>query len=85
MSRRFVFAYTLADDAAVGEAVPAHVEYWTRAHLENYLGGPFADRSGGLIVFSLTDLESARSMTDGDPFVTRGLIRERWVKEWVPQ
>jgi hypothetical protein len=35
----------------IQQIVPLHVEYWGKYKSKNYLGGPFADRSGGLIIF----------------------------------
>jgi hypothetical protein len=35
----------------IQSVVPLHVEYWRQRNLKGYMGGPFADRSGGLITF----------------------------------
>jgi uncharacterized protein YciI len=81
---RFIFFYTMSDDAErVGATVPAHVDYWHAAGLEDYLGGPFADRSGGLITFSAPGPEAAAEAVERDPFVLAGVIRDRWIKEWL--
>lgn len=81
---RFIFFYTMSDDAErVRETVPAHVDYWHRAELEDYQGGPFADRSGGLITFSADGPDAAMEAVAGDPFVVAGVIRDRLVKEWL--
>lgn len=37
-----------------------------------YLGGPFADRSGGLITFEASSRERAERMTAHDPFAHAG-------------
>lgn len=37
-----------------------------------YLGGPFADRSGGLITFEASSPERAERMTAHDPFAHAG-------------
>ena len=86
MARRFVYVYTMKHlPDRIRELVPKHVEYWKSRHLDGYAGGPFADRSGGLIVFDATTVEDANGLADADPFVTHGLIETRWVKEWLPQ
>jgi uncharacterized protein YciI len=86
MTRQFAFFYLMRDDApGIREAVPEHVAYWKGARLDGYRGGPFADRSGGLITFRAADLEEASAIVGRDPFVRRGLLRERWTKEWLPE
>jgi uncharacterized protein YciI len=81
---RFIFFYTMTDDAErVRDTVPAHVAYWREARLEDYQGGPFADRSGGLITFTAAGREEAAEMVERDPFLMAGVIGQRWVKEWI--
>lgn len=48
-----------------------------------YLGGPFADRSGGLITFEASSPERAEWTTAHDPFARHGLLGRHWRKEWV--
>jgi uncharacterized protein YciI len=84
MMKRFVFCYTMTDAVhRIRDTVPAHVAYWERASLEHYRGGPFADRSGGLITFGAADLAAASAIVERDPFVLQGLVRDQWVKEWL--
>jgi len=84
MSKRFVFVFSLNGDVtAVRAAVPAHVEYWTRANVD-YLGGRFGDRTGGLLTFGASDLQAASAIIARDPFVQRGLVGEHWTTEWAP-
>jgi uncharacterized protein YciI len=63
--------------------VPRHVEYWKEQSLPGYAGGPFSDRSGGLIIFEAAALTEAQSLVDGDPFMMEGVLSTRWVKEWL--
>jgi uncharacterized protein YciI len=85
-SRSFVFFYLMKPQPeGIRETVPLHVEYWKSLNLAGYSGGPFADRSGGLIVFDATSLEEATRMVDGDPFAGRGLLQSHWIKEWQRQ
>lgn len=86
MRRSFVFFYLMKPHPeGMREAVPLHVEYWKSLNLAGYSGGPFADRSGGLIVFDTASVEEATRIVDGDPFVDRDLLQSRWVKEWHRQ
>ena len=59
-----------------------HAAYWRELALNDYLGGPFGDRSGGLITFSAESMAEAQRLVAGDPFVREGLIARHWVKEW---
>jgi uncharacterized protein YciI len=63
--------------------VPSHVEYWREHKLEGYVGGPFADRSGGLITFEAESIEGATRIVTDDPFVREDLLEDKWIKEWV--
>lgn len=86
MASEFVFFYLMKEGApGIREAVPGHVAHWKAARLEGYRGGPFADRSGGLITFRAADLREATELVERDPFVRLGLLRERWTKEWAPE
>jgi uncharacterized protein YciI len=67
----------------IGPVVPGHVQYWHSANLADYQGGPFADHSGGLIMFGAPSLEAANAVVEQDPFVQADLIEQRWIKEWV--
>ncbi len=86
MAAQFVFFYTMREGAPeLRDAVPEHVAYWRRTGLDGYLGGPFADRSGGLITFRAGDAREAFAIVERDPFVLRGLVRDRYLKEWLPE
>jgi uncharacterized protein YciI len=86
MAKQFVFFYLMRKDApGIREAVPEHVAHWKGARLDGYRGGPFADRSGGLITFRAADAEQATAIVERDPFVLRGLLQDRWTKEWLPE
>lgn len=77
------YFYLMTDEADRLRAVaPRHAAYWTERRLRGYRGGPFADRSGGLITFEVDSGEEARRLVAGDPFVTAGLIAKSWLKEW---
>jgi uncharacterized protein YciI len=85
MSARFVYVYSMADDpAAVRRVAPRHADYWQGLHLADYAGGPFGDRSGGLITFSADDGAQAEAVVAGDPFVREGLLERHSLKGWEP-
>jgi uncharacterized protein YciI len=65
--------------------VPAHVDYWKSKKLDDYQGGPFSDRSGGLITFAVENLERANEIIKNDPFILNDLIDQNWIKEWLPE
>jgi uncharacterized protein YciI len=80
----FAFLYSMSDDAgAIRRVVPEHVAYWRDAAPGGYRGGPFADRSGGLILFDAPDLNAAEAAAASDPFVREGVLRESRVREWL--
>jgi uncharacterized protein YciI len=82
--KRFVYFYfNRFDPEKIRRSVPAHVEYWQTASLEDYAGGPFGDRTGGLISFSAPSLEEATAIVLQDPFIQEDLIDQKWIKEWI--
>ena len=86
MSLRFAYFYLMADDPArVRATVPRHVAHWHDLGLAGYLGGPFADRTGGLITFQADDDQQAQRAVDTDPFVQEGLLKAHWLKQWTPE
>lgn len=84
MEKRFAFFYFMKKEPEKKRAaVPSHIEYWKGCSLQGYEGGPFADRSGGLITFEAENLEEATSIIMDDPFVLQGLIESKYIKEWA--
>jgi uncharacterized protein YciI len=83
MSKHYVFFYffQVSPDRLM-EVVPAHREYWDEIGPSHFTGGPFADRDGGMIIFSAGSLEEAEKKARDDPFVTEEIIDRMWVKEW---
>jgi uncharacterized protein YciI len=80
---RFAYMYFMtSDEGAVRRTAPVHADYWNQLQLPGYAGGPFADRSGGLITFFAQDEQQARHMIDADPFMRAGLIKTQWLKQW---
>lgn len=50
---KFVYFYLMSQDIeTIKQTAPDHVNYWHNLNLADYEGGPFADRSGGMILFN---------------------------------
>jgi uncharacterized protein YciI len=82
--KRFVYFYfNKQEPEKVRQVVTAHVEYWKSARLPGYSGGPFGDRTGGLISFLAQDKSAAEQIANQDPFVLEDCIASSWLKEWV--
>jgi uncharacterized protein YciI len=80
---RFAYVYLMTEDPDRVRAVaPRHAAYWQGLDLPNYLGGPFADRSGGLMTFEARSVDEAERLAADDPFVREALLASRWLKEW---
>ncbi len=81
---RFLYFYLMGDDVdRVRDVASHHAAYWHDLGLPEYLGGPFADRSGGLITFEADSAEQADRLIDGDPFVREGLLQRSWTRQWL--
>ena len=79
---RILYFYLMSDAPdRVRTVAPLHAAYWRQLGLGQYLGGPFADRSGGLITFEAGSLSEAGQLVADDPFVREDLLERRWVKE----
>jgi uncharacterized protein YciI len=83
---RIAYLYWMRDDPGrVRTVAPEHAAYWRDLGLPGYVGGPFADRSGGLITFGADSLEQAGGIIAADPFVLEELIESSVVKQWIPE
>lgn len=86
MSAQYAYFYLMhTDGEAVAEAAPEHVAHWRGLGLDDYVGGPFEDRTGGLIMFRATGSSQAEQAVATDPFVRRGLVQTSWLKRWTPE
>lgn len=83
---RFLFFYLMNNEPGrVRDVAPRHAAYWQDLALSGYLGGPFADRSGGLITFEARSAGQAEEFVNGDPFLRQGLLGSWWLEEWLPE
>ena len=81
---RVLYFYLMKEAPDRVQAVaPAHAEYWNAMGLGEYLGGPFADRSGGLITFEVASIAEAERLVTRDPFVQEHLLERRWLQQWL--
>jgi uncharacterized protein YciI len=82
---RFLYFYLMRDGAAerTRTVAPRHATYWHELSLPDYLGGPFADRTGGLITFECASVTEAERLVAADPFVVGDLLERRWLREWM--
>jgi uncharacterized protein YciI len=84
--KRYVFLYLMKQEAErVRTIAPDHAAYWKALGLRGYLGGPFANRDGGLITFEADEREDAERAVAGDPFVLADLLHQHWMKEWLTE
>ncbi|MCW4039886.1 MAG: YciI family protein [Candidatus Bathyarchaeota archaeon] len=83
MVRHFAYFYFNKQDPKIPSVVPIHVEYWKTSEVKGYMGGPFVDKSGGLIIFRASSLEEAMEVIMKDPFILEDLIERKWIKEWM--
>jgi len=65
--------------------LPYHIEYLDKLDKEGkiYGRGPFADGSGGLVIYIADTFEEARFMAENDPHVLEK-VRSLELKEWKP-
>ena len=84
MAKQFAYFYFMKQESdKIQSVVPLHVEYWKKSNLSGYMGGPFADKSGGLIIFKAESMAEATNIIMADPFVSEDLLEGKWIKEWL--
>jgi uncharacterized protein YciI len=70
--KRFLYFYLMRNrPEAIRKVVPAHVQHWKTRNVPEYVGGPFADLTGGLIPFAAASLEDTQQVIHDDPFLLR--------------
>jgi uncharacterized protein YciI len=83
-AKRFIYFYFNRNEPEkVRQTVPAHIGYWKRADLKGYMGGPFGDRTGGMISFIASGIQEATEIIQQDPFILEDLVDQNWIKEWI--
>jgi len=63
---------------------PRHLAFLEQHHSQGriYARGPFADGSGGLVIYLAESLESATTLAESDPYVSHG-ARRLELHEWA--
>lgn len=86
MADRYAYFYFMrADGDRIRAVATEHAAHWHALELDDYLGGPFEDRTGGLITFRVEDAAQAAHAVAADPFVREGLLETHWLKRWIPE
>ena len=81
---RIAYFYLMRDEPnRVRSVAPEHATYWDGLGLPEYVGGPLADRSGGLITFRAGSMGEAESLVANDPFMRAELLETARVNEWM--
>ena len=84
MRKRYVYIYFLKPlYDKIRQIKSQHTDYWENVKMKNYIGGIFADNSGGIISFSANGLEEISEIILNDPFNKQNLIENRLIKEWI--
>ncbi|PIC69864.1 hypothetical protein CSV77_11385 [Sporosarcina sp. P16b] len=67
------------------EVLPRHIEYLDRLDEQGkiFARGPFADQSGGLIIYRADSFEEALQLAEADPHVIEK-VRRLELKKWNP-
>lgn len=82
MIRMVYFYFKKNVPQQIAALAPEHAAYWQVQGLAHYSGGPFEDRSGGLITFSVDNLDHAQQPVRDDPFIKAGVLEQHWIKVW---
>jgi uncharacterized protein YciI len=64
-------------------SLPGTLPKWHGLGLGGYLGGPFDDRSGGLISIEADSGEEAERLIAADPFVREELLASSSIERWL--
>ncbi|PSR35209.1 MAG: hypothetical protein C7B46_02020 [Sulfobacillus benefaciens] len=80
---KFVAWLTIVDHDKNLQHRPEHLAYIGEQYRAGKvsLAGPFADKSGGLVVYEAETMEEARRLANNDPIVSSG-ARTVVVKSW---
>lgn len=83
--KTYIFMYFLVDDVQkIKNTIGPHVKYWKNEEFNYYRGGPFSDKTGGLIIFTSKSYEEATEIINNDPFIKGDTLKEYLLKEWIP-
>jgi uncharacterized protein YciI len=79
----FAALLEMIDPVKNQELRPQHLEYLEQKKKEGKLfaRGPFADGSGGLVIYKAETYEEAKKLAEEDPYVKQG-VRKLILREW---
>ena len=83
-ARYWVYVLRIIVDRAIYEPhLPAHLRYLKQLDADGILvlSGPFADRTGGMIIVQAADREAAQAIAEADPLVAQG-VDDYVLREW---
>ncbi len=82
---RFLVLTTFTSAEARMAHRPAHREYLREQVAQGKLlmAGPFADESGGLIIFEAEDDAEVGEIIANDPFTTEGVFATTEIRPWT--
>lgn len=82
----FAITYTYSDDAAARDEVrPIHKDFLEAQYNAGTLraSGPINDDTpGALLIISAESKDEVTKLMDSDPFMQRGLIAKREIRDW---
>jgi hypothetical protein len=84
MDRIFTITLTIVVDRATYETyLPQHIAYVQQLKQQGVLllSGPFADRTGGLVIIRANSHDEAEAIVRNDPLVSSGVDRYE-LREW---
>ena len=82
MTTQYAFFYFMKQNSPeIHKLIPSHVKYWEVNKPSDYIGGPFKDQSGGLILFKIETVEMANELVNNDPFVLGNVIEQKWMRK----
>ncbi|HWK79231.1 MAG TPA: YciI family protein [Thermomicrobiales bacterium] len=66
------------------EVRPRHREYLKSMLAQGKLheSGPFADDSGGIVIYEAADVAEVEDILANDPYAPAGIIASRTIREW---
>src|SRR5690348_1598486 len=78
-----IIEYT-TDRARIAATRPAHREYLKQVFDSGRLAisGPFADDSGGILVYEVNTAEEAEAIIRDDPFAKQGVFQSWKIQQW---
>jgi uncharacterized protein len=80
----FLLSYGYNDTDQRAERRDDHVTYLNKLKDDGVLvaAGPYADLTGGTILYQADTLDDAEKLVDGDPYTQADVTKDRYLREW---